>query len=404
MSAHPLVETFEIGGCTLTLRTVEGPDAHEFFFHCRPPANLSAAGEQAEAVYGAINEVLQAKGGSIAAIVSEMVFLRDLPANIGAVRGARERVLAVCGLQDGTPPAITEIEQPPLDERACLEILGQAVLPGESTISFASIKATPDCGCNECARTHALRMQLDDETRVLAGGLCGAGGNAYEQTRSMFELAEGLLQQAGLEFADVVRTWIHLREMDRDYGDLNRARREFFAARGIEPVPASTAIGGGPVSARHDLCLGFYALKRSGPLERRVMTSPTLNEAPEYGADFVRGMAVMESNKNALYVSGTASVDEAGRTAHVGDFAAQVDRMLVNLAALLAGQGATFSDVVAAIIYVKYPADARMGLQAKLLEAGFTGFPAVLLEADVCRPDLLCETELIAVVPKSELH
>jgi enamine deaminase RidA (YjgF/YER057c/UK114 family) len=402
VSSHYPAETIEIRGCTLVVLAVEAPDAHELFFHCRPPANLSAASEQAKAVYGAINEVLQAKGGSIAAIVSEMVFLRDLAANIEAVRRAREHVVAVSGLPVGTP-AITEIEQPPLDQQACLEILGQAVLPGKSTISFASIKATPDCGCNECARAHALRMQFDDETRVLAGGLCGAGGNAYEQTRSMFELAEGLLYQAGLEFADVVRTWIHLREMDRDYGDLNRARREFFAARGIEPVPASTAIGGGPVSARHDLCLGFYALKRPGRVERRVMTSPTLNEAPEYGADFVRGMAVMESSKDVLYVSGTASVDEAGRTAHVGDFGAQADRMLVNLAALLAGQGATYSDVVCAITYVKFPEDA-LSLQVKLLEAGFTGFPNVLLEADVCRPDLLCETELVAVLPKSDRH
>ncbi len=401
MSTHPLVETFELSGCALTLRTVEGPDAHEFFFHCRPPANLSAAGEQAEAVYGAISELLQAKGGSIAAIVSEMVFLRDLPANIEAVRAAREHLLAMSGMPAVTP-AITEIEQPPLDGRAWLEILGQAVLPGKSTISFAPITAAPSCDCNECARAHALCIQLQDETRVLAAGLCGAGGNAYEQTRSMFELAEGLLQQAGLEFSDVVRTWIHLREMDRDYGDLNRARREFFAARGIEPVPASTAIGGGPVSAKHDLCLGFYALKRSGPLERRVMTSPTLNEAPEYGADFVRGMAVMESNKEVLYVSGTASVDESGRTAHVGDFAAQVDRMLVNLASLLAGQGATFSDVVTAITYVKNPADAPC-LQDKLLAAGFDGFPNVLLKADVCRHDLLCETELMAVLPKRDL-
>ena len=68
-----------------------------------------------------------------------------------------------------------------------------------------------------------------------------------------------------MEFRDVVRTWIYLREMDRDYGDLNRARREFFEARGIDPVPASTGIGGGPVAAGHDLCLGVYAVKGARP-------------------------------------------------------------------------------------------------------------------------------------------
>ena len=142
-----------------------------------------------------------------------------------------------------------------------------------------------------------------------------------------------------MEFRDVVRTWIHLRDIDRDYADLNRARRAFFAARGIDPVPASTGIGGGPVPEAHDLCLGVYAVKAGRPPVRTVMTSPTLNEAAQYGADFVRGMKMVETNKVALHVSGTASIDEHGRTAHVGDFEAQADRMLVNIAALLDGAG-----------------------------------------------------------------
>jgi enamine deaminase RidA (YjgF/YER057c/UK114 family) len=131
-----------------------------------------------------------------------------------------------------------------------------------------------------------------------------------------------------------------------------------------------------------------------------VMTSPTLNEAGVYGADFVRGMKMVEANKVALHVSGTASIDEAGRTAHVGDFDAQADRMLVNVADLLERQGATFGDVVSAITYLKHPADAEH-LRQKFREAGFDGFPNVLVEARVCRPDLLCETEVLAVLPRT---
>jgi len=191
----------------------------------------------------------------------------------------------------------------------------------------------------------------------------------------MFALAEDLLQQAGMGFHDVVRTWIHLRHIDRDYGDLNRARRAFFATRGIDPVPASTGIGGGPVAEAHDLCLGVYAVKAGCPTVRTVMTSRTLNEAAEYGADFVRGMKVPETNKVALHLSGTASIDEQGRTAHPGDFQAQADRMLVNIAALLERQGADFGDVVSAITYLKHPADA-VRLRDKLHAAGFEGYAA----------------------------
>jgi enamine deaminase RidA (YjgF/YER057c/UK114 family) len=109
---------------------------------------------------------------------------------------------------------------------------------------------------------------------------------------------------------------------------------------------------------------------------------------------------MVEANKIALHVSGTASVDEAGRTAHVGDFEAQADRMLVNVAALLEGQGATFGDVVSAITYLKHPADAGR-LREKFHEAGYEGFPNVLVAAQVCRPELLCETEALAVLPRT---
>jgi enamine deaminase RidA (YjgF/YER057c/UK114 family) len=130
------------------------------------------------------------------------------------------------------------------------------------------------------------------------------------------------------------------------------------------------------------------------------MTSPTLNEAGQYGADFVRGMKMVEVNRIALHVSGTASIDEHGRTAHTGDFEAQADRMLMNIAALLHGQDANFGDVVSAITYLKHPADAGR-LRAKLRKAGFEGFPHALVEAPICRPDLLCETEALAVLPIS---
>jgi enamine deaminase RidA (YjgF/YER057c/UK114 family) len=395
VSLHPIAETIEAHGCSIVLRRVEGPAAREIFFHCQPPAETAAA-RQAEAIYRAILDVLEAEGGSFRSVVSETIFLRNLRADVESVREARHRVLAAYG-GAAHRPATTEIEQPPLDERACLEVSVQALLPNELPARFDRIDARPACDCAACAGAHGLRIQVREEIRFHAAGLCGRGQDAYEQTLGMFALAESLLQQAGMEFRDVVRTWIHLREIDRDYGDLNRARRAFFAARGIDPVPASTGIGGAPVSESHDLCLGLYAVKAGRAPMRTVMTSPTLNDAVQYGADFARGMRLVETNKVALHVSGTASIDERGRTAHPGDFEAQADRMLANIAALLDGQGASFGDVVSAVTYLKDPADA-MCLREKLHEAGFKGFPHALVAAPICRPDLLCETEALAVL------
>ena len=379
---------------------MDGPEAVELFLHCQPPASTADAGAQAESIYRAVLGVLEAEGGSFAAVVSETLFLRSLQ-DLALVRAARGRVVAACEAH-AHRPAITEIEQPPLSQRA-LEVSLQAVLPLPTMPSLRvdTLEARHACGCAECARSHGLRLHVGDEVRLYAGGLYGTG-DAYQQALATFGVAEDLLQQAGMEFRDVVRTWIHLREMDRDYADLNRARRKFFEARGIDPAPASTAIGGRPVPAGHDLCLGVYAVRatrapRLRPM-RTVMNAPTLNDAASYGADFARGMRIVETNKVALHVSGTASIDEAGRTAHPMDFDAQAARMLRNVAALLEGQGASFGDVVSAITYLRHPADAGR-LREKLHEAGFEGCPHAVVAAPLCRPELLCETEARAVLP-----
>jgi enamine deaminase RidA (YjgF/YER057c/UK114 family) len=394
-----MAETIRTHGCSIVLERKEGPEARELFLHCQPPTEHADAGQQATAMYRAILGVLDAEGGGFGSVVVETIFLRDLPANFGAVRAARSAVLAARDAANHRP-ATLEIEQPPLDERACLEVSVQAVVRVGSPWQLEPIAASPACGCLECAQAHGLRVRMGDEVRFHASGLCGPGDDAHEQTLGMFRLAEDLLRRAGMDFGDVVRTWIYLRDIDRDYGALNRARRLFFAERGIDPVPASTGIGGGPVSGTHDLCLGFQAVKGGRPLARTVMTSPTLNEAREYGADFVRGMRIAESNRIALHVSGTASIDEHGRTVHCGDVDAQADRMLVNIAALLERQGARFADIAHAITYVKRPADGAR-IRERLHRAGFEGFPHALVVAEICRPELLCETEVLAVLATS---
>jgi enamine deaminase RidA (YjgF/YER057c/UK114 family) len=176
----------------------------------------------------------------------------------------------------------------------------------------------------------------------------------------------------------------------------SRLRRSRCGSIRPRPAPASA----GPAPEGHDLCLGVYAVRAHGVrAARSAMRAPTINVAKTYGADFSRGIRIVETNKIALHVSRTASVDEAGRTAHPGDLEARTDRMLRNVAALLEGQGATFRDMVSATTYLRRPADAPR-LRAKLRQAGFMGFPNALVAAPICGPELLCETEALAVLPR----
>lgn len=396
MSPTPSVECLQAHGCSVALRRVEGPQWGELCFNCRPPEGVNAS-EQAVAAWSAILDVLRKNGGSYANVVTETIFLRSTYRDLSAVRDAREGVLEKGGISFHRP-AITEIEQPPVSGMHAVEVLVHALIPARSPLTLDTYDARTTCLCPECRRAHAVSVRTGEETRLHAGSLYGAGDSAFGQTKNMLEVAENLLQQAGMAFSDVMRTWIYFTEMERDYADFNRARREFFEDRGIDPIPASTGIGAGLIPAEHHVSLGIYAVKSDPPTERIVMTTPTLNEAPEYGSDFSRGMRVQEANGTRLLISGTASLDETGGTAHVGDFEGQARRMLLNVEALLKAQGAGFDDVVSAITYLKHPEDADRLFEI-FHEAGYEGFPNNVVAAEVCRPELLCETELLAALP-----
>ncbi|MFK8032175.1 MAG: Rid family hydrolase [Gammaproteobacteria bacterium] len=383
-----------VNDCRVIVRRVEGPKARELFISVLPTLQSSEAVDQTEAAYQAVRCVLQSEGVGFESVVCETLFHRDLNANLKAVRTVRDRLV---GAAADAVPVVTEIEQPPLSKHAWLELSIQAIVPIIPT-SFEAIRAGSFCECPECERSQGVAVRIDDESRLYSGVLYGAGKSVYEQTRDMFVRAEEMLHQVGMDFGDVVRTWIYLPKIDRDYADLNRSRRDFFDERGVNPPPASTGIGAGLVEP-HLVCLRVYAVKGKHALPKILMTTPTLNEAPSYGADFSRGMRVAESNREILHISGTASLDETGSTVHVGDFDAQANRMLVNVAALLEAQGACFSDVVSAITYVKNPADGDR-LKSIFEARGYEGFAHVMVNAAVCRSELLCETEAIAIVTR----
>jgi enamine deaminase RidA (YjgF/YER057c/UK114 family) len=379
------------------VRRFRGPVADEVFVLCRPGKGASDAARQAETVYEAMLDVLASEGIGPEAVVTETVFLRSIRENLELVRSARARALAGAGFE-ACSPATTCIGQPPLADGARLELAAVAVLP-RVPWSAHDVSRTTACSCEACSPgVRARVVRLGDEVHLWAGNVHGSGREAHGEACDMFRVAEGLLADAGMSFGDVMRTWIHLRDIDRDYGALNKARREFFKHCGIARRPASTGVQGIPFPALHDVSMSLYAVKSARPLDVAAMSTASLNEAWTYGADFSRGLRLADANKVTLHVSGTASIDEAGRAVHSGDLEAQVDRMLHNISSLLAEQGATFESLVSGVTYLRNPHDAPV-LRAMLRERGFDGFPCALVEAPLCRPDLLCEAEAVAILP-----
>ena len=138
-------------------------------------------------------------------------------------------------------------------------------------------------------------------------------------------------------------------------------------------------------------------------VSRRAISAPAaLNEAREYGSAFSRGLRIDLNGLVILLISGTASVDENGKTVHVGDFRAQCRRTYQNITDLLAAEGATWKDVVRTTCYLRdierdY-ATFNQERTAFFRSEGLDPLPASTgIQAILCRPDLLVEIEAIAM-------
>ena len=141
------------------------------------------------------------------------------------------------------------------------------------------------------------------------------------------------------------------------------------------------------------------------PIQKRAMTNHgVLNEAYAYPkpSSFSRGMRIDLNGLTILLISGTASIDESGKSVHVGDFRAQLRRTLKNITGLLESEGCTWHDIVRTTCYLRdidrdYEAF-NEERTAFYKEQGLDPLPASTgIEARLCRPELLIEIEAIAM-------
>ena len=144
----------------------------------------------------------------------------------------------------------------------------------------------------------------------------------------------------------------------------------------------------------------------NAPVEKRAITNlGVLNEAYDYGSAFSRGMRIDLNGLVILLISGTASIDEQGKTLYVGDLRAQTRRTFENITALLAAEGATWKDIVRTTCYMRdidrdYK-DFNDERNAFYKEQKLNPLPASTgIQAKLCRPELLIEIEAIAMFRK----
>ena len=235
-----------------------------------------------------------------------------------------------------------------------------------------------------------------------SGSMVCPGANSYAQMAGIFQDYGKALVAKGLAMdRDTIRTWIFVRDVDCNYAGVVRGRKEYFDGIGLTADThyiASTGIEGRAPDHRNLVEMDAYSIGGLGEGQLGYLHAAShLSPTALYGVTFERGATVTYGDRRHIFISGTASIDAAGKVLHTGDVAAQTGRMLENINALLAEAGAGLPDIAMAIVYLRDPAD--YPCVRERIEKACPGLHALFVHGPVCRPSWLVEMECIALTP-----
>jgi chorismate lyase/3-hydroxybenzoate synthase len=235
------------------------------------------------------------------------------------------------------------------------------------------------------------------ESRSEAAALLQATESAYQEIFAV-------LKQTG--HRHLIRIWNYLPEINRHadgderYRLFNSARQLAFRNSGqahVGTVPAASALGtpaGSPIS------IYFLAARAAPTMIENPRQTSAYDYPPKFGRHsplFSRACVLTAATGSNLFVSGTASI-VGHESIHHGDVEAQTRETIANIGALLGeanrvtGAARFALDRLKFKVYVRRPAD-RVTIERVLSRSTRSATPAVFLQADVCREDLLMEIE-----------
>ncbi len=232
------------------------------------------------------------------------------------------------------------------------------------------------------------------------------------QSEAMFHQAKELLQAQGAKYQDVVRTWIYISDILDWYDEFNAARNRCYAEFGFLGnaesassheqwyLPASTGIEGRNPSGS-PATMDVFAVHRSASsaINIRPLYGSKQRSPFRYGSAFSRAVVVEEPLSKLILVSGTASIDEHGKSVFIDNPEEQIRQTLNVVSTLIAPEGATLQDLCEATVFLKRTAD--LDSYRKIAkEFGLAGLPSVSVVADVCRDELRFELDAAFILSK----
>jgi enamine deaminase RidA (YjgF/YER057c/UK114 family) len=261
----------------------------------------------------------------------------------------------------------------------------------------------------------------DSGKEVWAGGL--GSGLFHSDTRSAagaaFNQMKAILDVEGMSFDHVIRQWnyigniLEIKNGFQNYQVFNEVRSEFYKKyRTVHGYPAATGIGmklGG-------VSLDFCAVMPKEAVTIKSINNPNQVNAYEYGQEVLQGVsgkgksvkhppqferALLMTGKirSTLFISGTASIIGQD-TMGIEDVEKQTIVTIDNINKLTdqkwIGQMVINSDIewgkfILLRVYVK---DQNNFVKVKTIcNEYFPDVPAIFIESDICRDDLLVEIE-----------
>jgi enamine deaminase RidA (YjgF/YER057c/UK114 family) len=236
---------------------------------------------------------------------------------------------------------------------------------------------------------------------------------------SAFEIMTGLLASESMSLDNLVRQWNYIgniltvKNAVQNYQAFNEVRNEYYTKfRKIPGYPAATGVG-----MKHGgVILDFCAVVPGKSLQIRAVDNPNQVNAYNYGQQvlvgkgkegnsvkhapqFERALLMADKNDVILHISGTASII-GQKTMGKGDIGEQTIVTLENikklidtdrLNQLIPGSFPYHGRYSLFRVYIKKQED--FGIVMKICSEHFPHLPAIYIEADICRDDLLMEIE-----------
>jgi len=136
--------------------------------------------------------------------------------------------------------------------------------------------------------------------------------------------------EAGTLRENCVQTWLYVKGIDAFYQDMADSRRNLFQHHGMNKDTHFIASIGieGACAHRSDLVtMDAYSVIGLAP-EQVYYLNDFVNLCPtmDYNVTFERGTRVAYCDRAHSFISGTASIDNAGQVVHQGDVMAQLER------------------------------------------------------------------------------